>query len=237
MRQKPSKEFDNFASEYDEMHEKSISLSGEQPYFFHRYKIVDVKKEQHKSKISVNKILDFGCGIGNSLPFWYELFPEADIYCVDPSPESIAVAQSRSDVEKKNTKFFCLDSKQLPFCAGYFDVVFAACVFHHIPHNEHVNWLKEMGRVTRSGGMAMIFEHNPLNPFTIKAVADCPFDVDANLIGSEDLKSHIHTAGWLESKVVYRIFFPRMFKAFRPIENYMKKLPLGAQFYVTARQP
>lgn len=62
------KEFDKFAEEYDKLHQKNIKLSGEYPEFFHEYKIKDLKIIAKKEKLPENsQILDFGCGIGNSI--------------------------------------------------------------------------------------------------------------------------------------------------------------------------
>ena len=61
-----------------------------------------------------------------------------------------------------------IENNRIPAEADSFDVVFSACVFHHIPHGEHLNWLQELHRITRPGGLIAIFEHNPLNPLTVR---------------------------------------------------------------------
>ena len=114
------------------------------------------------------------------------------------------------------------------------DVTFSACVFHHIPHEEHVHWLRELRRVTRPGGMLMVFEHNPLNPFTVHAVNSCSFDVNARLIRAKLLMARYREAGWDRPSVQYHLFFPRALAVFRLLERHLVRLSLGAQYSVAA---
>ena len=53
------------------------------------------------------------------------------------------------------------------------DVVFAICVVHHVPPAHWGAFAAEMARVLRPGGVAAIFEHNPLNPVTRRVVSNC----------------------------------------------------------------
>ena len=82
----------------------------------------------------------------------------------------------------------------------------------------------------------MIFEHNPLNPLTIRAVNTCPFDENAVLIPARQLVHNMVVAGFGAPFRNYRIFFPGHLRAFRVLEPYLTWLPLGAQYYVAARK-
>ncbi|MCY1462452.1 Methyltransferase domain protein [compost metagenome] len=123
----------------------------------------------------------------------------------------------------------------MPFSDSTFDVIFSACVFHHISHDEHIHWLSELLRVVKPGGLLAIFEHNPLNPLTVRVVNNCPFDENAQLIPSKKLKDRVVCAGWKEVKRNFRVFFPHMLSVLRPLERYMVGIPLGAQYVVFAR--
>lgn len=70
-------EFDKFADEYHETHKKNIALSGESPEYFHRYKILELSKILKNKGFAPKQILDFGSGIGNSIPYIKEFFPDA----------------------------------------------------------------------------------------------------------------------------------------------------------------
>jgi SAM-dependent methyltransferase len=105
-------------------------------------------------------------------------------------------------------------------------------VFHHIEPALHVGLLSELHRVLRPGGLVMIYEHNPLNPLTVHAVRTCPFDENAILIGARTLRERLVEAGFAGATARYRLFFPRALRLLRPLEQGMKWLPLGAQYYV-----
>lgn len=91
-----------------------------------------------------------------------------------------------------------------------------------------------MGRVLGSAGTLVIFEHNPYNPLTVKAVNTCEFDVNARLIVARQMKSACLAAGFSHVDIRYRIFFPRALSRLRMLEKYMTHIPLGAQYSVYA---
>jgi ubiquinone/menaquinone biosynthesis C-methylase UbiE len=227
-------EFDRIADEYLSLHAQNIKASGESPEFFARYKIVDVAREASRAGIQARRILDFGSGIGNSLPHFHELFPGARVTCADVSTRSLEISRTR---HKRIPALHAeIRDHRLPFADESFDLCFSACVFHHIPHEEHLHWLAELRRVTRKGGMLLIFEHNPANPLTVAAVRDCPFDENAVLLRAGKLGAAKRKAGWNSTRIVYRMFFPRALAFARPLERFLRKLPLGAQYFVMARK-
>jgi hypothetical protein len=95
---------------------------------------------------------------------------------------------------------------------------------------------EEIRRVVKPGGVVMIYEHNPLNLLTVRAVRTCPFDENAILISARTLIARLTSAGFREVEVKYRVFFPKALSALRPLEAWLVKLPLGAQYYVQARK-
>src|SRR4051812_19427492 len=150
-------EFDQFADEYEAIHARNIAVSGESPKFFAEYKVKDVA-DIAASELALEPadtaILDFGAGVGNSVPFFRRHFPAARLTCLDVSSRSLAVAERRF----ANAAEYCrFDGSTIPFDEASFDIAFAACVFHHIDHSEHVQLLGELHRVLRPGGVAFIF--------------------------------------------------------------------------------
>lgn len=226
-------EFDRFADIYRDEHAKNIKFSGESPEFFAEYKIIDLKKMIISMGIEALKILDFGSGIGNSIPHFRKLFPESMIFCADVSSRSLDLSKTRFP---GNEHYIHIDGNTIPIADGSLDVVFTACVFHHIPLVEHEHWLCELNRVLRPGGLVVVYEHNPYNPITNYLVNKCPLDQDAVLISPEVMKNLFANVGFCNIKVRYRIFFPATLRFFRPLERYMEKIFYGAQYYVAAQK-
>jgi len=228
-------EFDQFADEYYQLHAQNISASGETPEFFAEYKIVDTARiaARHNLTSSITRLLDFGSGTGNSIPYFRQYWPRATVTCADVSTRCMEVSKQRFP---GNETYALIDNNKLPCPDNSQDMVFSACVFHHIPHREHEMWLTELRRVLRPGGLLAIFEHNPYNPLTMRAVRDCPFDCNAELIRTPDFRKRAMAAGYKNIVIDYRIFFPKFLSFLRPVEGYIRWLPLGAQYCLTARK-
>ena len=227
-------EFDRVADQYALLHRRSIAASGEDPEFFARYKARDAQREAARAGVAVRAVLDFGCGVGNSWPHLARCFPQARLAGADVSRRSLTVARQR--FAQLPVDAVEIEDKRLPLDDARFDLVFAACVFHHIDPAEHAHWLGELRRVTRPGGLLMLFEHNPLNPLTVAAVRDCPFDEHAVLQRAGTMRRRVLAAGWQDPHCAYRVFFPRVLSFARPLEGWLARLPLGAQYWVRARR-
>jgi ubiquinone/menaquinone biosynthesis C-methylase UbiE len=227
-------EFDKFADEYNDILSGNIVASGEAPEYFAEYKIKDVANQLRKEGVWPQTILDFGAGIGNSVPHFRKYFPNSSLTCADVSQRSLDVSRRRF----RGAEYYAvITGNRLPCADNSFDLVFSACVFHHIPHEEHAHWLREFNRVTAPLGRLFIFEHNPLNPLTMSAVRTCPFDQNARLIGGHTFSRLVAEADWSNVRVRYRIFFPRMLRILRGLERHLSSVPLGAQYYVCGQKP
>jgi ubiquinone/menaquinone biosynthesis C-methylase UbiE len=226
-------EFDKFADEYRALHAENIRASGETPEYFAEYKVIDVARELARVGVAARSVLDFGAGVGYSVPFFARHLPEARVTCLDVSRKSLEVGAARHG----NSAEFChFDGRSLPRDDETFDIAFASCVFHHIAHEEHVALLEELLRVLKPGGWLFVFEHNPFNPLTRHAVDTCEFDENARLVRAGELRARARQAGFSAVRARYRIFFPRALRALRPLEAALAWLPLGAQYYVCARK-
>ncbi|MBK1642415.1 hypothetical protein CKO12_11110 [Chromatium okenii] len=229
-------EFDAFADEYDAMMSEAISTSGETHDYFHEYKIKDVAREYQKTIDAITapvNILDFGSGTGKLIPFTLAHFNSAQITCLDVSKRSLDLAK---DQFKSLADYVHFDGIDIPFPTGHFDIAYAMCVFHHIEPNQHVPLLKELRRVLRPKGSLFIFEHNPYNPLTVRVVRNCPLDENAQLITAGKMAQHLCSAGFSHAKIRYRVFFPHVLRAVRPLEALFSRLPLGAQYYIMSQK-
>ncbi len=224
-------EFDSLADTYYEEHKKNIKVTGEAPEYFAEYKIADLARHLSNTHASCNRITDFGSGIGNSIPHFRSYFPGAALSCVDVSAQSQQRAKDR--FPGKET-YLLIEGKNIPMDSACQDIVFSACVFHHIPREDHQHWLKELLRITRPGGVLAIYEHNPLNPLTVRAFNTCPLDKNARLIRARNMRRACLAAGWSSARIDYRLFFPRLLASLRPLERRMGWLCLGAQYRLLA---
>jgi ubiquinone/menaquinone biosynthesis C-methylase UbiE len=224
-------EFDQFADEYDAQHRSNIAITGEDPSYFAAYKVRLFAKTLRARSITASRIVDFGSGIGNSIPYFHQYLPATELTGADVSQRSLDLSESRFPV---GARLLRIEGDRIPTEDDSFDAAFSACVFHHIPHDQHVGWLAELRRVVRAGGMLTIFEHNPMNPLTVRAVNTCPFDENARLIRAGVFAARYRSAGWRDLTIRYHIFFPRALASLRGLEPHMAWIPFGGQYSITA---
>ena len=225
-------EFDKFALDYLAAHQKNLRISGEAPDYFARYKIDELQRIWKAGRLAQPRaILDFGAGVGNSLPHLARAFPGARITGLDVSAKSLSVAGRRFPGA---AELVCYDGRDIPLPEAGVDLIFSSCVFHHIDADEHVAIFRRLKRVLAPGGRMVIFEHNPVNPVTRYIVATCEFDENAVLIPAGTFRARQRAAGFERVGVAYTGFFPAGLKALRPLERLMTGLPVGAQYYTLA---
>jgi ubiquinone/menaquinone biosynthesis C-methylase UbiE len=125
------------------------------------------------------------------------------------------------------------DGRRLPYGDGELDVVFAVCVLHHVDPPDRPALVAEMARVTRPGGLTLVFEHNPLNPLTRRVVRDCAFDEGVQLLGRREPERLYRGAGLTVLATEYLLFVPWRADV---IERRLTRLPFGAQYVVVGRK-
>ena len=152
-------EFDKHALAYEDQLRENIAITGEDPTFFAEYKIELFSKWAHPKP---RAIVDFGSGIGNSIPYFRKHFAESEITCADVSLKSLAHGSRRFPGREQS---LVITQEGIPAPDQSFDAAFSACVFHHIPHEEHGFWLKELFRVVRPGGSYGDLRAQPLQSF------------------------------------------------------------------------
>lgn len=227
-------EFDRHAANYRALHGDNVAITGEEPEYFANYKMRDFEALVKSLALPLNgRYLDFGSGIGSSVPHFAKYLPQARLVCTDISSESLAISKQQHG---EAAEYAAMPGGVLPFKDGEFDGAFACCVFHHIPPEEHDAALKQLRRVIKPGGLLMIYEHNPFNPLTVRAVRNCPFDENAVLITAGKLGKAGTSAGFRQDKLNYRVFFPAALAGLRPLENWLRHVPLGAQYFLAFRK-
>jgi len=227
--------FSEFSTNYRQIINKNIKISGESLEYFSEYKVKVLDKFFKRNGLSKDiKLLDLGCGTGELLHYIFHYFPKVNAYGLDPCPEFIK--RCKQKYENKESHFSISRGENMPFENEYFDAVLLSCVFHHISPDSRVAVVENILRVLKRGGYLFIFEHNPLNPLTRRTVRSCVFDSDADLITKKTMSFFLKKQGFIISETRYIVFFPRCLKIFRRFEDNLGKLFLGAQYFVAARK-
>jgi SAM-dependent methyltransferase len=179
--------------------------------------------------------MDFGCGIGNTTRALARAFSKSRVLGVDSSPTSIRHAELLTS--STNTAFLLAGHDRIPAADASCDAVFTACVFHHIEPVERAHWAKEIRRVLAPAGRLFFFEHNPFNPLTRRVVRRVPFDEGVQLVYPRDAAALLHGVGFHVSPPAFYFFFPRILRVMRGVERWLRRVPLGGQYFLVATNP
>ena len=222
-------QFDRYGDEYEQFVEQSIGWSGVDHAFFVEAKARHLLRlvRRYVGDPARARALDVGCGIGVTHRY---LSGIGELHGVDASDVSIGRARE----ENPEVEYAVADAASLPYDDGAFDVSFAIGLLHHIPSESRDAVVRELVRV--AGALAVVFEHNPLNPLTRVAVDRCAFDEDAVLLGPRELGGRLRRAGANRLDQRYILFLPWRGNALRRAEDVLRRVPLGALYYVAARR-
>lgn len=228
----PSREFDQYASSYDELLEDPLRQQfSRDPLHFHRRKWNLLRRVLERGDVPIGKLrwLDVGCGRGELLDLAGHRFAQA-MGC-DPSEEMIA--QSGAFQKRHQPSL-----SHLPFEDCSVDLVTAVCVYHHVHGAARLLLSREIWRVLAPGGLCCIMEHNPKNPLTRAIVRRCHVDVDAELLTAHETTSIVVSAGFVSPGVDYFLYFPeRVFSRVGWSEKLLRRIPLGGQYALIAKKP
>ena len=211
--------FDNYADNYSEHINKSFGSLENNLDYYHIKKSEILKMELGYQP---KKILDLGCGVGTMLKLLSKQFPDSVFYAQDESPKSMDY------IKKNHPNVNCLSDLNTE---EKFDLIFLSNVIHHVKSSERDDLFKKIHSLLNPDGKLFIFEHNPYNPLTLKLVANCEFDADAELIKKKDLIKICKRNNFKIFKSGYIHFFPSKLGFLFKIENYLKWLFLGAQYF------
>lgn len=217
--------FDHYANDYEKLHAASVAITGESTDYFADYKLrcllrLGAPKDE--------PVLDFGAGIGNLTEKLVLEF--CDVAAYEPSERSREILARRVPAASTHAS-----EGELP--DGRFATAVLAGVMHHVPVEERQSLLARLRAKLKPGGKLYIFEHNPLNPLTRRAVSTCEFDDDAILLWPWSIQPLLRRSGFLPERLDYIVFFPRPLAALRPLEPYLRHVFLGAQTLTIAKNP
>jgi ubiquinone/menaquinone biosynthesis C-methylase UbiE len=104
-------------------------------------------------------VLDVGCGTGTLLLAAAErVGPSGALHGIEPSPEMAAYARHKAEAHRVPLKVVEGSADSLPYPPASFDAVLCTLVFHHLPRSMHEGAIREMRRVLRPGGRAVIVD-------------------------------------------------------------------------------
>jgi ubiquinone/menaquinone biosynthesis C-methylase UbiE len=210
--------------------EKSLQFTGQEHDFFIKVK-AEVLKKIIKQYINVDNphLLDIGCGHG--LIHQHLKHERLQISGVEVADEVLQLAKKAHP----EVHYEAHDGKTLPFATHQFDIALAICVMHHVPPLQWQSFLQEMKRVVKPNGIAVVFEHNPFNPFTRYIVANNILDEGVVLLSSAKLKSLMQKEGFMNVCSRNILFTPFAHRLFRKLDEVMGIIPFGAQYYSIGR--
>ena len=224
-------EFDKSARDYETLFKPWLKLAGASREHFARSRLNWLSFVLEEQEIAPKRVMDFGCGTGMSLLLLKDILHAEQVIGLDTSEESLAVAREsiggRSVQLATPTKYLPQQDLDLVFCNG---------VFHHIPVAERPAAMDYICRCLRPGGMFALWENNPWN--VIHAFAMKHSEIDKNAIPLPPPESH-RLVGSERFRVIrtdYLFFLPGYFSWFQPLEKWLIKVPLGAQYQVLARK-
>ena len=174
--------FDQYAQTYEQAHAASIRLSGEGPEYFAEHKLGCLLR---LGVLPAHGVLDYGCGTGGLTRLLSGQFRVVAGY--DPSARSLEVARQRAAGAT-----FYTSPESIPEAA--FDAAVLSGVLHHVAPAGRLALLRAAVSKLKPGGRLFVFEHNPYNPLTVRAVRDCPFDDDAILLPPREARSLLRAA-------------------------------------------
>jgi SAM-dependent methyltransferase len=228
-------EFDAYRDGYEGRINDAISYTGKSRNFFTKVKadyLLDLFMG-HFGRGSDPEILDIGCGNAIIHQFLSSRWPELRLSGIDIAASVIDEARASNPQVNYNT----YDGAGLPYTDGRFSGAYTICVMHHVPPSGWREFLVEMRRVVRPGGLVAVIEHNPLNPLTRRLVATCPFDRNAVLIRAGRLAELMREAGLHDVWHRSILFTPFDGSFFQRFDRALGWLPLGAQYLAAGRVP
>jgi SAM-dependent methyltransferase len=136
-------------------------------------------------------VLDVGCGTGAlAVRIQQAGYKVAG---VDPSEGMLRVLKERAP----STDAVGGSGMGLPFADDHFDLAYCVAAMHHIAEAANVRrTLAEMVRVVRPGGLVLVWDHNPRNPYWKLLMARVPQDTgEERLIPEKEILAGLRAAG------------------------------------------
>lgn len=214
--------------EYERMLSRGIGLAGDDRRYYILGRLGRVESCLSQPP---HRVLDFGCGTGDTAAELARRFPDAGVWGTDPALP--ALAHARREFPLPNLRFF----SPAELAGEVFDLIYLNGVIHHIDPGERDETVRSLYARTAPGGCIWIFENNPANPGTRWAMYANPFDKGVVKESPPVLKRRLEKAGFSILRCDFLFFFPRWLSWFRFLEPRLLGFPLGGQYGILACRP
>jgi SAM-dependent methyltransferase len=224
-------DYDRYRDRYREELDQAVSFAGASHDFFTRAKAEELVRltRRHLGDPALLEAVDVGCGIGltdRHLAGRFRALTGTDV-----SPGVLETAAR----ENPDVRYELAERGRLPFEDGAFDLAFAVCVVQVVPQTERPRFVAELARVTRPGGLVVVFEHNPYNPLTRLVVSRCEFGEDARMLAMPEVERLLGENGVKPLDRGFILVFPSRRERVLAAERLLRRFPLGAQYYIAGR--
>jgi trans-aconitate methyltransferase len=222
--------FEQIAGQYDSQLSQGLRLAGEGAEYFAGRRAEYTRRLADHHGIKVQCLLDFGCGIGTSLPVLAEAFPQARIIGYEPADHLRQICQERFAA----SGLHCISSlDEAP--ANSVDLIYCSGVFHHIPPTDRPEVMQRARRLLTPSGGFCLWENNPWSPAARLVMSRIPFDRDAVMVWPGQARQLLQSAELAVTQTRYLFIFPRRLSRLRILERPLERCALGAQYVVFAR--
>lgn len=225
-------EFEGYAANYDAALAQGLAVSGESKDFFAEGRVKWLARCLARLGMRPERLMDFGCGTGSSIPYLLRLNDTCHLTGVDVSAKSLEIAREHRGSARAR---FLLADKFKPDAS--LDLAFCNGVFHHIPPDQRGACVAYVFNSLRAGGLFAFWENNPWNPGTRYIMSRIPFDREALPLSCLEARRRLVAGGFEILRVDSQFFFPRVLAWLRAWEPWLARFPLGGQYQVLARKP
>ena len=208
-----------------------LAISGEGKDYFARGRIAWLRERLKTLDQTPQRIMDFGCGTGDTAPLFIDEFGARSVVGVDPSINLIQ--RARRMVRREGVRF---ESSHEYRPRAEIDLVYCNGVFHHIPVAQRLMAMRYIWGTLRAGGYLAFWENNPWNPGTRYVMSRVAFDRDAITLTPPEARGLLQSSGFHILNTDFLFIFPKALSFCRRIEPYLAGLPIGAQYLVLARK-
>lgn len=117
------------------------------------------------------RVLDFGCGVGRVLRHFAAETPHTELHGCDIDLQSIAWL--RDEFPRAFRLTTCERMPPLEYPDDTFDLIYVVSIFTHLVEDQWEPWLRELRRVLRPDGVALVTFHNRV---AYEHMTGVPFD-------------------------------------------------------------
>jgi SAM-dependent methyltransferase len=223
--------FDQYAAAYEQALSNAIAPSGESREYFAEGRVAWLKRcLEERNQLTIS-LLDFGCGDGATTPLLLQAVNARHAMGVDVSAKSLEIARKIHGSERIHYESI---SDFQP--SGQMDLAYCNGVFHHILPAQRASALAIVHGALRSGGYFSFWENNPWSLATRYVMSRCAFDRDAITLTPPEARALLRDGGFETLRTDFRFIFPRALRAFRKIEDFVYRAPLGTQYQILCRK-